>query len=192
MHPSILAHHVTDKVDIFCFEQDPKEDNNLNMNIKAKDASEAEAPQRQLGIAGTIGRDSGRCLQRPRSPGGPAGARAQGGVAAWPSAWADRQSPHWAAVQLAWPLPTPAHTPSGPGLRESVSRPPVDRPEPYITGSHPGASTGARPLQNKGCAASSGRRDSPETEGTWQRSPCRTLYPPCSRVFWMGPSGVCC
>lgn len=30
---------------------------------------------------------------------------------------------------LAWPLPTP----SGPGLRESGSRPPVDRPEPYTT-----------------------------------------------------------
>lgn len=55
-------------------------------------------------------------------------------MAAWPSAWADRQSPHWATVQLASPGPFPPQpTPSGPGLRESGSRPPVDRPEPYTT-----------------------------------------------------------
>eukprot|EP00064_Thunnus_orientalis_P017166 superscaffoldBa00003571_g17246 len=81
-------------------------------------------------------------------------ARAQGGVAAWPSAWADRQSPHWATVQLALPGPFPPQpTPSGPGLWESGSRPPVDRPEPYTTQSHLRASA-----EFKTVAASTGER----------------------------------
>lgn len=74
-------------------------------------------------------------------------------MAAWPSAWADRQSPHWAAVQLASPGPFPPQpTPSGPGLRESGSRPPVDRPEPYTTESHLRAAAGFQTA-----AASTGR-----------------------------------
>lgn len=91
-----------------------------------------------------------------------AGARAQGGVATWPSAWADRQSPHWATVQLASPGPFPPQpTPSGPGLRESGSRPPVDRPEPYTTESHLRASADLETA-----AASTGER-CPAEMGGW-------------------------
>lgn len=78
-------------------------------------------------------------------------------MAAWPSAWADRQSPHWATVQLASPGPFPPQpTPSGPGLRESGSRPPVDRLEPCATESHLGSKQRQHPpgreaLQRVGC-----------------------------------------
>lgn len=68
-----------------------------------------------------------------------AGARAQGGVAAWPSAWADRQSPHWATVQLALPGPFPPRlakaygsqaadpqwTGRSPALLSPISKPPL-------------------------------------------------------------------
>lgn len=95
-------------------------------------------------------------------------------MAAWPSAWADRQSPHWATVQLASPGPFPPQpTPSGPGLRESGSRPPVDRPEPYSTESHLTASAGFETA-----AASTGRE---ALRGTSTASPL-LLHP----GLWMG------
>lgn len=56
-------------------------------------------------------------------------------MAAWPSAWADRQSPHWAAVQLALPgsHPTPAHPIWPRQAQESGRLPPVVRAEPHMT-----------------------------------------------------------
>ena len=48
------------------------------------------------------------------------------------------------------------------------------------------------PLQNKACEAAIVERYSPETEGTWQRSPCRLCAPPAPGFSGMGPSGVCC
>lgn len=97
-----------------------------------------------------------------------AGARAQRGVAVWPSAWADRQSPHWAMVQLASPGPFPLKpTPSVPSLWESESWPPANTQKHRLISSvgfeqrqHPpggrspagiggvGASTALRPLDD--------------------------------------------
>ncbi|CAL8300233.1 unnamed protein product [Boreogadus saida] len=57
---------------------------------------------------------------------------------------------------------------------------------PTLQGPIPGPPLVSGPLQNKVSEAAVGERDSPETEGTWQRSPCGLCAPPCSRVFWDG------
>lgn len=101
-------------------------------------------------------------------------------MAAWPSAWADRQSPYWATVQLASPGPFPPQpNPSGPGLRESGSRPPVDRPEPYITGAHLGATA-----EFETAAASTRQRAPAEMRGCLR---CLTA-PPAPRPLDGGPA----
>lgn len=69
----------------------------------------------------------------------------------WPSAWADRQSPHWAAVQLDLPSSIPPQlTPSGPGRGKSqAGYPQRSEQSPACQESHhaASASAGRGPLQ---------------------------------------------